>query len=39
MIHKRITALVWSVQIFLLEGLNIFYGTNLNLTSYVDQDK
>ena len=37
-IHKRSTALERSVS-KLLEGLNIFDGTNLTLISDVDQDK
>ena len=37
-IHKRSTALERSVR-KLLEGLNIFDGTNLTLISDVDQDK
>ena len=38
MIHKRSTTLERSVKIFLLEGLNMFHGTNLTLSSDVDQD-
>ena len=37
-IHKRITALEWSVR-KLLEGLNMFDGTNLTLILDVDQDR
>ena len=37
-IHKTSTALELSVR-KLLEGLNMFNGTNLTLISYVDQDK
>ena len=35
-IHKRSTALAQSVR-KLLEGLNMFDGTNINLSSDVDQ--
>ena len=37
MIHKRSTALEWSVKKN-LEGLNMFDRTNLTLISDVDQD-
>ena len=38
MIHKRSTALERSVKNILLEGLNQFDGTNLTISSDVDQD-
>ena len=38
MIHKRSTALEWSVKNILLEGLNRFHGANLTLNSDTDQD-
>ena len=36
MIHKRSTALEWSVKTILLEGLNRFHRPNLTLSSDVD---
>ena len=38
MMHKRSTALEQSVKNILLEGLNRVHGTNLTLSSDVDQD-
>ena len=38
MFHKRSTALERSVKSILLEGLNMFHGTNHSLNSDVDQD-
>ena len=37
MIHKRNTVLEWSVK-KILEGLNLFRGANLTLSSDVDQN-
>ena len=36
---QKSIALEWSVKCFLLEGLNLFHGTNLTLMSDVNQAK